>query len=109
MLMHVIALCAVLCVGDIPLSGSLQFHAMNSQTQVELVENGHSRSLSDKVLSRMAYDLGLKYSRVGDLGRAFDLLSTAIQFDRDNALAYAGLLSPWACLRPPGHVGERCG
>ncbi len=37
----------------------------------------------------MAYDLGLKYSRVGDLGRAFDLLSTAIQFDRDNALAYA--------------------
>ncbi|KAB2943527.1 MAG: tetratricopeptide repeat protein [Hyphomicrobium sp.] len=56
---------------------------------IELTDASPSLSLRKRMLSRRAYDLGVEYTRRGDLARAFEQLTTAIRFDPDNAIAYA--------------------
>lgn len=92
MFTHAIALlsaAAVVRFGDVPAGHSIHAISEHILSMLQAGDEPKGVSLRNQSFSQKAYKLGDRYSRSGELRRAYQLLSIAIQFDRDNALAYA--------------------
>ena len=90
MVTHAIGLIAILLPFGELSPGCVLHHASGTPAaQLQPMDDIPGLPLKNEALSKKSYALGLEYKRRGDLRRAFEFLTTAIEFDPDNALAYA--------------------
>ena len=90
MVTHAIGLVAILLsFGELSRGCVLQHASGTPAAQFQPMDDIPGLPLKNEALSKKSYALGLEYNRRGDLRRAFEFLTTAIEFDPDNALAYS--------------------